>query len=444
MKHKFKFFFLLLALFLLSAAQAQDKRTITLAEAIDLSIRNSHQLKSDKAKIEEATAALKESVDKRLPSATVSGSYLRLNNANFSMKSSKDSSGGTSGGGSPKVSQAVYGLLNISLPIYTGGRIKYGIESSRYLAEAVKLDADEDRDEVVQNTIEAFANLFKAKTAVSLVTENLEQSRQRAKDLGNLEKNGLLARNDLLKAELQSSNLELSLLDAENNWQLANVNMNLMLGLPDNTQLVLDTSGIEKRDDSRTLEEFIQTARDNRKDIASLSLRQKAAVSGVRETKSELYPSLQLTGGYIAADIPHVFSVTNALNAGVGVSYNISSLWKTKAKIQQADARVKQLSASQAMLDDNIRLQVNKSYLALVSNRKKIEVYAKAVDQAQENYRIVKNKFDNSLATTTDLLEADVAQLQARLNYTLSRADAFVAYNKLLQTAGILSSNYSK
>jgi len=153
---------------------------------------------------------------------------------------------------------------------------------------------------------------------------------------------------------------------------------------------------------------------------------------------------LQLTGGYIAADIPHVFSVTNALNAGVGVSYNISSLWKTKAKIQQADARVKQLSASQAMLDDNIRLQVNKSYLALVSNRKKIEVYAKAVDQAQENYRIVKNKFDNSLATTTDLLEADVAQLQARLNYTLSRADAFVAYNKLLQTAGILSSNYSK
>ena len=443
MKYKLKIFLPVISLFLLSVAQAQDTKTITLVEAIDLSIKNSHQLKSDKAKIDEATAALKESVDKRLPSATVSGSYMRLNNANFSMKSSKDSSGGN-GGRTQKVSQAVYGLLNISLPIYTGGRIKYGIESSRYLAEAVKLDADEDRDEIVQNTIEAFANLFKAKTAVSLVTENLEQSRQRAKDFSNLEKNGLLARNDLLKAELQSSNLELSLLDAENNWQLANVNMNLMLGLPDNTKLLLDTSGIEKRDDSRTLEEFIQTARDNRKDIASLSLRQKAAVSGVRETKSELYPSLQLTGGYIAADIPHVFSVTNALNAGVGVSYNIASLWKTKAKIQQADARVKQLSASQAMLDDNIRLQVNKSYLALISNRKKIEVYAKAVDQAQENYRIVKNKFDNSLATTTDLLEADVAQLQARLNYTLSRADAFVAYNKLLQTTGILSTNYKK
>jgi outer membrane protein TolC len=56
----------------------------------------------------------------------------------------------------------------------------------------------------------------------------------------------------------------------------------------------------------------------------------------------------------------------------------------------------------------------------------------------------VKNKFDNSLATTTDLLDADIAQLQARLSYTLSRADAFVAYHKLLQTAGLLSQELKK
>ena len=96
------------------------------------------------------------------------------------------------------------------------------------------------------------------------------------------------------------------------------------------------------------------------------------------------------------------------------------------------------------MMDDNIRMQINKSYLSLTSNRKKIEVYAKAVTQAEENYRIVKNKFNNALATTTDLLDADVAQLQARLSYTLARADAFVAYNKLLQTAGILSMDLKK
>ena len=441
---KYKLTGLLFGLFSLSIVYGQERKTLTLTEAIDLSIQNSHQLKSSQAKIEEAAAAVKEAKEKKLPNAGVSGSYLRLNSPKIDMKTQDGNGNSGSATESPKASQAMYGLLNVSLPIYAGGRIRYGIESSRFLEKAAQLDAEDDKDEVIQNSIEAFANLFKARTAVNLVKENLQQAQQRTKDLSNMEKNGLLARNDLLKAELQSSNTELNLLDAENNWELANVNMNLMLGLPASTELILDTTGIEKKEDNRALEDYIQAAANNRKDIAALDLRKKAAETGVKSVKAEMYPSLQLTGGYIAADIPKVFSVTNAMNAGVGVSYNIGSLWKTKAKRQQADAQVKQAMAAEAMLSDNIRLQVNKSYLSLISNRKKIEVYAKAVVQAEENYRIVKNKFNNSLATTTDLLDADVAQLQARLSYTLARADAFVAYNKLLQTAGILSTDLKK
>ncbi|HEX7905654.1 MAG TPA: TolC family protein [Chitinophagaceae bacterium] len=444
MKNKLKGLALIFS-FLSLQATAQEKKILTLNEAIDLSLQNSKQLKISQAKIEEATAALKEAVEKKLPDAGVSGAYLRLNSANFDLKTkSNNNSGSGSTNESPKVTQAVYGLVNLSLPIYGGGKIKYGIESSAFLEKAAHLDAEDDKEEVIQTTIEAFATLFKANTAVMLMKENLQQAQQRTKDLGNLEKNGLLARNDLLKAELQSSNVELSLLDAENNWQLANVNMNLMLGLPTTTELVLDTVGIRSKEDKRVLVDYIQSAMSNRKDITATGYRKKAAESGVKTVKAEKYPSVQLTGGYIAADVPHVFSVTNAVNLGVGVSYNISSLWKNKAKVQQAEARVKQWVTSEAILDDDIRLQVNRNYLSLLSSRKKIEVYAKAVEQAQENYRIVKNKFDNSLATITDLLDADVAQLQARLSYTLARADAFVAYNKLLQASGILSTDLKK
>jgi outer membrane protein TolC len=426
-------------------AQQGEKRPLTLAEAVELSVKNSHQLKNSQAKIEEATAALKEAVQKKLPDASVMGSYLRLTTANVDLKTKNNSNGGTgTASETPKVSQAMYGILNASLPLYAGGRIRYGIESSAFLEKAAKLDAEDDKDEVIQTTIEAFATLFKAKTAVRLVKENLVQSQQRANDLSNLEKNGLLARNDLLKAQLQSSTIELNLLDAENNLQLANVNMDLMLGLPTTTELVLDTTGIAKKDDPRVLDDYLQLAMNNRKDVSALDYRKKAAESGVKAVKGEKYPSLQLTGGYIAADIPKVFSVTNALNIGVGVSFNIASLWKNKAKVQQAEAKVKQLVATQAMADDNIRLQVNKNYFSLLSFRKKIEVYAKALEQATENYRIVNNKFNNSLATTTELLEADVAQLQATLSYTLARADAFVAYHKLLQTAGVLSTELKK
>ena len=255
--------------------QAQEKRSLTLKDAIDLGIKNSKQLKISFVKIEEATAALKEAVEKKLPDASFGGSYMRILSANFDLKNNN-------GGGhsqSPNVSQAIYGMLNISLPIYTGGQIKYGIESSKYLEQAAKLDAENNEDEVIQNTIEAFANLFKAKNAVALMKENLQQSQEREKDFSNMEKNGLLARNDLLKAELQSSNIELNLLDAENNWQLANINMDLMLGLPSATDLELDTTGIEKKDDNRTLPDYLQAAANNRKDMMAIGYRKKAAIA---------------------------------------------------------------------------------------------------------------------------------------------------------------------
>jgi outer membrane protein TolC len=419
----------------LSTLLHAQTRPLTLPEAISLSIQNSHQLKNSQAKIEEATASLRESVEKKLPDVKVSGSYLRLNAANFDLKT-KDNSNNSSGE-SPKVTQAMYGIVNASLPIYSGGRIRYGIESSRYLAEAAKLDADNEKDAVIQNTVESYVNLYKAKAAVDIVKENLEQEEQRVKDFSNLEKNGLLARNDLLKAQLQASNTELTLLDVQNNWQLANVNMNLLLGLPDQTILIPDSSFLNAKEEIKPLEEYVQSAITNRKDLASLDLQKKAAGTGVKSVKAEMYPSLALTGGYIAADIPHVFSVTNAVNIGVGVSYNIGSLWKTKGKVQQAEARVKQVTATEALVNDQVKLQVNKSYLDLLSSRKKIDVYAKAVEQAKENYRITKNKYDNSLATTTDLLDADVAQLEAQLNYISAQADAVAAYNKLLQASGI-------
>ena len=434
MKDKFMLVCMALAVVAINSLHAQDKKTLTLKEAVDLSIKNSRQLKISNAKIEEATASLNEAMQKRLPDAGISGSYLQLSSANVNLKKQNNSS--STPNGTPKISQAMYGILNASLPVYTGGRIRYGIESSRYLAEAAKLDADNDRENLIENTVEAYINLYKAKAAVDLVHENLTQAQQRVKDLSNLEKNGLLARNDLLKAELQASNTELSLLDVENNWQLANLNMNLMLGLPGKTILIPDSTTLVQNFQVKGIDDYVQSAIKNRKDIQSLGFRKQAAETGVKATKGEYYPGVQLTGGYIAADIPNFLTITNAVNIGVGVSYNIASLWKTKVKVQSAEARVKEMQATEDLMNDNIRLQVNKAYLNWLSSQKRIDVYAKAVQQAEENYRITKNKYNNSLATTTDLLEADVAQLQAHLNYVFAKADAVVAYNQLLHAAG--------
>lgn len=440
---------LALGLFTAFTANAQTQRNLSLEEAIALSLQNSNYLKLNGAKVTEASAALREAKERRLPDLSISGAYMRLNQPTVDLKlkttgsSQAGENGGTGGtasaAGSIKVEEAMYGIANLSLPVFAGFRIQNGIDAARYLKKATELDAEHNREEIIENTVAAYSNLFKAKAALDIVKENLKQSRQRVADFGNLEKNGLMARNDLLKAQLQQSNVELSLLDAENNWQITNITMDLMLGLPENTELIPDTTAFDASAAAETFEVWETKALENRKDIAALDYRKKAAHAGVKAAQGDYYPSLALTGGYIAANVPNLLTITNALNVGAGLKYTPSSLWKTGAKVAQAKAQEQQLNISRNILTDNVRLQTAKAYQSYLVSQKKIDVYAKAMEQANENYRIVKNKYDNSLATTTDLLEADVAQLQARLNHAYAQADALVAYQKLLQTTGTIN-----
>jgi len=422
--------FALLGLFPL---QAQQSKTLTLQEAIDLSLINSKQLKIDKAKILQATAGVKEANEARLPETGISGSYLYL-----PVKPTIDLKAGSNNNGSPSVNQVIYGMASVSVPLYTGGKLKYGIESAKYLEEAVKLDADNNRQALIMNVTNACINLYKAHTAIELVKENLAGAQQRVKDFSNLEKNGLLARNDLLKAELQTSNIELTLLDAETNYKLACVNMNIMMGLPEQTILVPDKSGLALPASIKTLPEYEQDAMKNRKDMAAVAVRRQAAALGIKNAKADYYPTVAFTGGYVAADIPNFFSVYNAVNVGIGVKYNLSSLWKTRTKIDRAKAQADQWQQNVELLNDNMRLQINQTYEAYLVSVKKIQVYEKAVVQATENYRITKNKYDNALASTTDLLDADIALLQTKLSVTNAKADSFLAYNRILEAAGLL------
>lgn len=427
---------LITTVFIITNISAQQTKSLTLKEAVDLTLAYNKALKINKEKIEQAALNTREAYERRLPSASISGSYLYLPvQPNITMKNGGDSAAG----GGPSVHQAMYGIANVSYPIYTGGKLKYGIESAKYLEEAVKLDADNDREAIIMNTVNACINLYKAYQAIELVKENLATAQQRVKDFTNLEKNGLLARNDLMKAELQTSNTELSLLDAETNYKLASVNMNLMMGLPEQTQLIPDRTGLALPTEIKTLDDYEQDALKNRKDISALGYREKAAGVGIKNAKADYYPSLALTGGYVAADIPKLLSITNAVNIGVGVKWDIGSLWKTKTKIAEAKSTLQQVKLNEEQLNDAVKMQVNQAYEAYLLTQKKIQVYEKAVEQATENYRITKNKYDNALATTTDLLDADVALLQSKLGVTNAKADSFLAYNKLLQVTGTIN-----
>ena len=421
------------------SAQSQDIKSLSLNETIEMSLKNSPALKASSERNVQATARVRQALDNKLPDINVSGSYLYLANPTISTKT-KALQGTDSAGNKteiPHVDQAMYGILNLSLPIYAGGKIRYGIESAKYLEKASSLDVEKDRENVILNTINAYVNLYKANVTVGVIKDNLAQSRHQDSVFSRLEENGLLARNDLLKSELQTSNIELTLLDAENNLKIANVNMDLMLGLPETTMIQTDVTEFDKQFSEKTIDEYEQLALQNRKDVQALSFRRKAATSGIAIAKAEQYPTVALTGGYIAANIPHLLTITNAVNVGIGLQYNLS-FWKSKAQIAEARSKEKELIADQAQLVDEIRLHINQDFENYLLSKRKTDVYKKAVVQAEENYRITKNKYDNALVNTSDLLEANVSVLQSKINLAVAKADVLLAYSRLLEASGII------
>lgn len=428
-------------------AGAQEQRTLTLDEAIQLGIQNNKSLKRSNVALDKASAQLAEAKDRRLPDVKINGQYMRLNMPTVSgpllqALAAQNEGQEPSESGNIKVNQIALGMATASVPLYAGGRINNGIQAAKYLERAAVLDAAHQKEAVMENTIEAYYNLYKAQTYLELVKEHLKTAQQRVTDFSNLEKNGLIPRNDLLSIQLQEKNMELSLLDAENNKNIANYNFDLLLGINEQTDVRIAQEAVLTQKADQPLAYYEALALEQRNDMKALESRAQAAAYNTKVTKGAFLPSVALTGGYAAIDVHDALTVTNAMNVGVGLSYNLAELYKNKAKVKQSSAQQEDIRLAQEEQKDGIKLQIHKAYQDYIESIKKAEVLSRAIDLANENYKIVKNKYDNSLATATELLDADASKLQANINYEFAKVDSKIAYHKLLLTTGTLYQSY--
>ena len=277
-----------------------------------------------------------------------------------------------------------------------------------------------------------YFGLYKTQQMISLTEDYLKTAQQRVLDFQALEDNGLLAHNDLLKAKLQESDIELALATAKKNNKVINFQLVNFLQLPEGTTItILDTEF-----------DSLQTISDNsiqRKDLEALSFQEAASKSNIKIAQSNYYPSFNLIGGYIALDVKDALTISNAMNFGAGVSYDVSSIFKNRKNVEKAKSKALETKNQIAILTDKIKEEVqeaNENYLLAIQQK---QVYEKAQEQAAENYRIVKDKYDNGLSNTNDLLEANVDQLQAKINYTISTSDILQKYYELQFQKGQLT-----
>jgi len=444
---KNKIFSLLLASFAF-AAHAQQKTSMSLHDAVAMALEKSDEVTLANAKKSTRQYELQSVKNNRYPDLKVSGQYMRLTNADIKQGAILKSDDETTGTGAttkkeqPKVNQLLLGQANLSMPIFSGFKLRNSIAASEKLYQSETANASFTKEETALQVIEYYAQLYKTQKAVELFKESLKRSQQRVTDFTALEKNGLIARNDLLKSQLQVSKIQLSLDDAEKDVRLINYRLITLLKLPAETFIEVSPANI----DANLFNNTIQTeaeALQHRKDLQAVNLVQQAAESNIKVAKAGYYPSVSLSGGYIALDLANVITVKNAMNVGVGLSYNLSSIFKNGDEVKAAKNRAIEAQTQAAILTDRIKTEIVKAQEEYNLSVKQDKVYTESVGQAGENYRIVKDKYDNGLADTNDLLEADVDQLSAQVNQANAKANVALKYYELLNASGQLLQSFN-
>jgi outer membrane protein TolC len=420
---------------------SQSVQKLNISQAVQLGVANSSQLKLDSARLEQSRLKQVQASDYALPDVRVNASYSRLSNITplaFQFPGNPEPVTLM-----PNVPNAYALSASVRQNVFAGWKLKYTQESYGYLTQAAQLDVQKDRDEVQFNIISAYLSFVRLQLARQIVNENLEASGQRVQEVTAQRDRGLATENDVLKAQLYRSNIELSKKDIDNSIAIAQFNLCILLGFPSGTGIDADTSGITAAISLLTEQAYEQQALASRSDMKAADYRVQASESNIHVAQSAFYPTLSVGANYLdARPNQRIFPLTDEFRStwdvGVTLSWSVTALYTAHHVVEDAQVQSLQAHTQAGMLNDNVRMEVFQSYTLCQGALDKITMLELAVAQAQENSRQMNAKFNQQAALMSDVLDADAALLQARINLAMQRVDARIAYYRLQKSTGTL------
>lgn len=167
------------------------------------------------------------------PDFKLSGQYQRITEPNLDLKVALGDGSGTP----VSPDRLLLGQATASLPLFAGFKIQNNIKLYDNLYQAETANASKTKEDIAMRVINYYAELYKAQKTIELLNENQKQAQQRVTDFTELEKNGIIPRNDLLKSQLLVSRTQVSIDEAKKNESILNYYLITLLKLPAGTKL---------------------------------------------------------------------------------------------------------------------------------------------------------------------------------------------------------------
>ncbi len=324
--------------------------------------------------------------------------------------------------------------------IYAGGAISSGIEMAKLGRQLAELDVEKNRQEVRFLLTGYYLDLCKLQNQSQVIAKNIELTEKVIEQMKARREQGTVLKNDITRYELQRQSLLLTKAQIDDAQKIIRHQISTTVHLPEGEDFEVDTQSLEEEGMAlKTLtseESWQQTAAENNIDIRKASLVSEMSEQKVRNTRAASRPSValvvenNLSGPYTSDLIPKNANV-NVWFVGIGVKYNLSNLWKNKHNIRKARHENTQARESVQLAHEGIEKGVQASYTNLLTNSVEVRTQEKQVELADQNYTVVRNRYDNDLALLTDMLDASNMKLSADMALVNARINMLYNYFKL-------------
>ena len=411
-------------------AQNTDRRMLSLDEMFRLADENSSSIKSYNTGKEAAAMAVKTAKAQRLPdiSASLSASYL-----GDGYLWDRDFSNGQT------ISMPHFGnnfALQASMTVYSGGAINSGIALAELGEQMAALDWQKNQQDIRFILTGYYLNLFKLENQASVIEKNIDLTKIVIKNMEARREQGSALKNDITRYELQLENLKLQLTKVNDSKKIMNHQLVTTLHLPADTEIVPDTTLLTSDAVAGNEDEWQQKASTSNLSLQQSGLNVEMSRQKEKLERSELLPKIAVVAeehldGPITIEVPVLDNNFNYWFVGIGVKYNISSLFKSNKKVKQARLQTRQAMEQQTLAREQVENAVQAAYTDYLTSFTELQTQKKKTELARQNYDVTDNRYRNELALLTDMLDASNTRLDAELGLVNARIDVIYNYYKM-------------
>lgn len=411
------------------------QRVVTLEEVFAAAEKSSVQLRPAVTAVDVAQSEISIAESARLPEITASMS-VGYNGDGFTTKRN------FSDYERAPIPHLSTGLgVKVSQPVYMGGAVTNAIKMAELQSTAAQFAYDLHRDNIRFRLAGFYLDLYRLANLRKVIDANIVSANEMLDLMRARHEEGTAILNDITRYELLVANLELQRVKLDNSMRIVNDNLVTTAGLPAGTVVMPDTTILAKALPADGEEWWQVEATSNSPSLAMAATAIEIADKAKALERSERLPKVALQAGWtmdgpILVEIPPINRNLSYWYVGVGVSYNISSLFKTNKKLKSKEIALRKAHEDYDAAQEMLHLDVRAAYVRYLESYEELKTQHKSVELAGQNYTVATTRYSADMALITDLLDAADARLDAESQLVNAKIDIVYNYYKLLFMSG--------